>query len=246
MKLKLDEQGNAVLQDGKPVYVHDDGKEVPFDAPGAMAKIASLNAEAKTHREAKEAAEARLKAFDGIEDAEAAKKALATVKNLDDKKLVDAGEVEKLKAEVIKTYDEKLAAATAEADKIRSQFHNELIGGSFARSKVIADKLAIPSDVAQAFFGRHFAISEDGKVVAKDAAGNDIFSRTRPGEKADFDEALEALIDAYPNKDSILKGSQSSGGGTQATGGGSGKGSLADCKTDAEKVAFLQGKYGKQ
>ena len=99
VKLKLDEQGNAVLQDGKPVYVHDDGKEVPFDAPGAMAKIASLNAEAKTHREAKEAAEAKLKAFDGIEDAEAAKKALATVKNLDDKKLVDAGEVEKLKAE---------------------------------------------------------------------------------------------------------------------------------------------------
>ena len=74
MKLKLDEQGNAVLQDGKPVYVHDDGKEVPFDAPGAMAKIASLNAEAKTHREAKEAAEAKLKAFDGIEDAEAAKR----------------------------------------------------------------------------------------------------------------------------------------------------------------------------
>ena len=51
VKLKLDEQGNAVLQDGKPVYVHDDGKEVPFDAPGAMAKIASLNAEAQTHRD---------------------------------------------------------------------------------------------------------------------------------------------------------------------------------------------------
>jgi len=54
------------------------------------------------------------------------------------------------------------------------------------------------------------------------------------------------LIDAYPNKDSILKGSQSSGGGTQSTGGGSGKGSLADCKTEDEKVAFLQSKYGKQ
>ena len=39
MKLKFDEQGHVVVQDGKPVYVHDDGKEVPFDAPQALAKI---------------------------------------------------------------------------------------------------------------------------------------------------------------------------------------------------------------
>ena len=75
MKLKLDEQGNAVLQDGKPVYVHDDGKEIPFDAPAAMQKISGLNTEAKQHREAKGTAEAKLKAFDGIEDAAAALKA---------------------------------------------------------------------------------------------------------------------------------------------------------------------------
>ena len=84
MRLKLDEQNHAVLQDGKPVYVHEDGKEVPFDAAQAVGKIASLNAEAKQHREAKEAAEAKLKAFDGL-DADKAKKALETVANLDDK-----------------------------------------------------------------------------------------------------------------------------------------------------------------
>ncbi|MDD1016905.1 hypothetical protein [Pseudomonas rubra] len=27
MKLKLDDQGHVVVQDGKPVYVHDDGKD---------------------------------------------------------------------------------------------------------------------------------------------------------------------------------------------------------------------------
>ena len=43
MRLKLDEQNHAVLQDGKPVYVHEDGKEVPFDAAQAVGKIASLN-----------------------------------------------------------------------------------------------------------------------------------------------------------------------------------------------------------
>ena len=242
MKLKLDENGHVVVSDGKPVYVHDDGKEIPFDAPAAMQKISGLNAEAKQHREAKEAAEAKLKAFDGIEDASAALKALETVKNLDDKKLIDAGEAEKVKAETVKLYEEKLA--NADAEKIRSQFHAELVGGSFARSKVIAEKLAIPADVAQAFFGRHFSVSEDGKIVAKDANGNEIFSRVTPGAKAGFDEALESLIDAYPNKDSILKGSGASGSGA-AAGGGTVGGSLSDCKTEAEKAAFLKAKYGR-
>ncbi len=60
MKLKLDENGYVVVQDGKPVYVHDDGKEVAFDAPQTVQKISTLNGEAKQHREAKEAAEAKL------------------------------------------------------------------------------------------------------------------------------------------------------------------------------------------
>lgn len=245
MKLKTDEQGHAILQDGKPVYVHDDGKEVPYDVPQMLAKISGLNAEAKQHREAKEAAEAKLKAFDGISDAAAAKKALETVKNLDDKKLIDAGEAERVKAETVKSYEEKLASANAEAEKIRSQFHQELIGGSFARSQLIADKLAIPADVAQAFFGKHFGISEDGRVIAKDASGNEIYSRLKPGDKAGFDEALEVLIDAYPHKDSILKGSQASGGGTGgSSGGNNAPKSLAECKTDAERIAYIQAANG--
>lgn len=39
MKLKLDENGTVVLADGKPVYVHDDGKDVPFDAAGAVRSV---------------------------------------------------------------------------------------------------------------------------------------------------------------------------------------------------------------
>lgn len=246
MKLKLDENGNVVVQEGKPVYVHDDGKELPFDASAAMQKIGTLNAEAKQHREAKEAAESKLKAFDGIDDVALAKKAVETMKHLDDKKLIDAGEAEKVKSEAIKLYEEKLAAAEAEKVKIQQQFHSELIGGSFARSKVIADKLAIPVEVAQAFFGRHFAISDEGQVIAKDAHGNEIYSRVTPGAKANFDEALETLIDAYPNKANILKGSGSSGGHGSASGAGNNgaPSSYTECKTDAEKVAYLQANKG--
>ena len=53
LNLKLDANGNVVVENGMPVYIHDDGKEIPFDAVAAMTKITSLNGEAKTHREAK-------------------------------------------------------------------------------------------------------------------------------------------------------------------------------------------------
>ena len=37
MELKLDADGHVVVQDGKTVYKHPDGKEVPFDATATVA-----------------------------------------------------------------------------------------------------------------------------------------------------------------------------------------------------------------
>ncbi|MCC3246686.1 hypothetical protein LG047_15400 [Methylocystis sp. WRRC1] len=230
MKLKIDENGHVVVADGKPVYVHDDGKEIPFDAPAAVAKIGQLNGEAKGHREAKEEAFEKLKAFEGIEDAAAARKALEIVANLDAKKLVDAGEMERVtervKSEAVKAYEEKLAALdkkyapiVKERDQLHQRLVQEKIGGAFSRSKLIADKLAIPPDMVEARFGSAFKLEGD-QIVAYDARGEKIFSRIEPGAVAGFDEALEILVDAYPYRDNILKGSGAHGGG--ASGGASG------------------------
>ncbi|WP_426248248.1 DUF6651 domain-containing protein [Pseudomonas sp. TWR3-1-1] len=218
MKLKLDENGNAVLQDGKPVYVHDDGKEVAFDAPGTVATITRLNSEAKGHRERAENAEKAVKAFEGIDDPAAAKKALATVANLDAKTLVDAGEIETVKTEISKAFQLQLDEVTGKAKTLEQQLYAEKIGGSFSRSKFIADKLAVPADMVQATFGQNLKV-EDGKVVAYDAQGQKIFSRARPGELADFDEAIETLVSQYPHRDHILKSSGANGGGAQNGGG---------------------------
>ena len=222
MKLKLDADGHAVLQDGKPVYVHDDGKEVAFDAPGAVAKIGQLNGEAKTHREAKEAAEAALKKFEGITDPAAALEAITKLKNIDDKKLIDSGDVEKVKAEAIKAVEEKYAPIVTERDTLRSQLDKEIRGGSFARSKFAEEKVAVPRHMLESTYGNNFKV-EDGKLVPYDASGNKIFSRTKPGEVAEFDEALELLVSADPYKDHILKGTGAQGGGA-GQGGGNGGG----------------------
>lgn len=217
MKLKLDEKGNAILQDGKPVYVHDDGKEIPFDAPAAMGKISALNAEAKDHRVKAEGLEAKLAAFAGIGDPEAAKKAMETVKNLDAKKLVDAGEVEKVRHEVrtetSKSFEAQIADLTKQVQDRDGMIYSMKVSGGFANSKFVKDKVAIPADLLEAKFGSAFKV-EDGRVVGY-LNGNKVYSRSKPGELADFDEALESILDAYPQKDAILKGTGATGGGAQ-------------------------------
>ena len=166
MKLKQDENGNAVLSDGKPVYVKDDGTETAFDVVGTVNTISRLNNEAKSNRERAEAAESGLKAFEGIEDPASAIKALETVKNLDDSKLVDAGKLEEVKAAAIKAADEKYAPVVEENGMLKGQLRSEIIGGNFARSKFIADNLVIPSDMVEAQFGKNFTI-EDGKACGQ-------------------------------------------------------------------------------
>lgn len=250
MKLKTVEiNGNtyAEVRDGHPIVVHDDGKELPFDLQGTVATISRLNGEAKAHRIRAEEAEEKLKAFDGIEDPEVAHKAIALAKNVDEAKLIDAGKVEEIKraaakaaeeqvAAVNKSHAEELARTKTQLEKMTEDLYNERIGGSFTRSKLIADKFAIPADMVQARFGKAFKI-EEGKVVAYDAAGNKIFSRARPGDLADFDEALESLVDSYPYKDSILKGSGASGTGAGPTnGGGFGRPDLSKLPP-AERIA---------
>ena len=234
MKIKLTPDGHAFVIDGKPIYVHDDGKEIAFDALGTAATITRLNGEAKANRERAEAAEGKFKPFEGMEDADAHRKAFELVKNIDEGKLLSAGKVEEIKSAAKKAAEEQVAAANRthadelartknELEKVTGALYGEKIGGAFARSKFFADektpaafKFAIPPDMVQARFGSAFKI-EDGKTVAYDTAGNKIFSRARPGDLADFDEALETLVDQYPYKAQILRGSGASGGGAGAS-----------------------------
>lgn len=220
MKLKTVEvngkQYAEIDASGLPVYVHDDGKELGFDADQAVNKISALNGEAKSHREAKEAAEAKLATFSGITDPAKALEALEMITKIDQKKLIDAGAVDQVKAEITKSFQAQLDEANNKNKALEGQLYDSMIGGSFSGSKFITDKIAIPADLLQARFGQSFKV-EEGKVVAYDGTGNKIYSRTRPGELASFDEALEFLIEQYPQKDHILKSSGNNGTGSRTT-----------------------------
>jgi len=223
-----------------PVFIHADGKEAPFDADSTLGTISRLNGEAKTHRERAEAAEKALKGFEGISDPEAARKALATLKNLDDKKLVDAGEVERVKAEVAKALESQYAPFKEQATKLQQQLEAHLIGAAFAGSQFVTSKIAAADaaaaiQIARGLFGSNLKV-EDGKVVGYDPSGNRIYSKTRPGELADANEAIEMLITSSPLAPSILKGANASGSGAQPNNGGNTAGKTTIRRSDFQAL----------
>lgn len=205
------------------LYVENDGK-YRLNVEGGFKtheEINGLTTALNKERDARSKLEKQVKKFDGIEDPFEAMKAIETLKNLDQKKLIDAGEVEKVKAEVTKAMQSKIDELQNAVQEKEGILTKELIGGRFARSKFIADKMAIPHDLVEARFGQNFKI-EDGQVVAYDQHGNKVYSQDRPGELAEFDEALNILVSQYPYKDSVLKGSDTSGSGAPQNGTRSG------------------------
>ncbi len=220
------------------IFIHPDGSEVPFDASGATSRIAALNAENATKRHENNELKRKVEAFAGIEDAEAARQALETVKNLEVGELKTAKQVQEIKdqakiaAEALITEANRKAAqdlldAQKKLQDLEGQLHKEKIGGGIARSKFVQEKMAIPPDMVESFFGKNLKL-EEGKIVGYRADGSKIFSKKNPGDVADLEEAIEIMVGEYPNKENILKGA----------GGGSGGGEGAANRGGLSKEAF--------
>lgn len=217
MKLKLDENGNVVVKDGLAVYVDDSGKEIAFDPAKSLAKISELNAESKERREALEEASSKLEKFGDI-DPDLATKSIAIAKGLKDGDLADAKKIQEI-------HDSYAVQLTEMSNKMKAQegaYNQATLKNKFATCS-INDKLAIPVDMFFNSFSGHFGFDENGTLVAKDNNGNAILSKTNYGQPADFDEAIQAILESYPHKEQILKGSGSSGSGTGGNQGGSGR-----------------------
>lgn len=231
MQLKLDPEGHAVLQEGKPVYVHDDGKETSFDVPDMYARLVRDGKTTGELRKSNGELQEKLKVFDGL-DPEAARKAIDLVANLDSGKLLTAGKAEEVRAaankaaeekvaSVTKTLTDKLAATEADREKYRTQLHNEKIRNEFANSSAIKEKVAYPPRLLISEFGPKFGVDDDGNVFAKGVDGQPIQSLIKFGSPAKFDEAIMSLINDHADRDQILKGANQSGSGSRPSANGS-------------------------
>lgn len=219
---KLDADGKIEMKDGNPVWIDADGTEKTLGAD----TVTRLNGEAKANRIAKEAAETKLAAYtvDGkpIDPTEAAK-AIGIVKNIDAKKLIDAGEVDKVRDTVKAEFTGQLTEAQKANSDLQARLDNMTVGGVFSSSEFVRDRVAVPRDMFEATFRSNFKV-EDGKPVAYDRAGNRVMSKKRLGEWAEPDEALELLVEQHPQKDAIIKANSNSGSNNNGGGGNKGGG----------------------
>jgi hypothetical protein len=239
-KLLLDDDGHVVLKDGKPVFIikKPDGTEDEFvaDVPGMHQKILGLNGESKSHREKAAELESKLKLFDGIEGdpgewIEEARKAMETVRNLNDKELVDAGKVEELKQQMTEAHRRKEQELQQEIQKIKDkgnsklqqkedQIRTLLVSNKFSQSPYFNGKnkkTNLLPEIAESYFGRHFKVEEDSagnlRITGYSKSGQPIYSMKNPGELADFDEAISAIIDEFPHKEGIMNAVKPGSGG---------------------------------
>lgn len=211
---KMTTDGKSIeVKDGNPIWVEADGTERVLQQD----TITRLNGEAATHRKEKETLQAELTKFKGI-DPEQAKKAIETVAKIDAKKLIDAGEVDKLRDQIGGEYKAQLAEREKAYNELASQFDGVRIDNVFNNSKFVSEQVAIPKDMFTAYFRSNFKI-KDGKIEAYGKDGNRIMSKAKIGEFADPDEALEILVNSHGQRDVILKPNQHSGSGNNGSGG---------------------------
>lgn len=226
---KLDADGKIEMKDGNPVYLNAAGQEQVVQGD----TITRLNGEAKTHREGKEAAELKLKAFEGL-DPEIARKAVETVGKIDAKKLIDAGEVDKVRDAIKAEFTAQLTEKDKTIGDLQSNVGSLNISKVFDGSEFVRDQVATPRDMFQSAFAQNFKY-EDGKVIAYDRAGNRLMSKARAGEYAEPDEAIQLLVDAHPQKDLIIK-AQTGGGSGNGGGGGNRGGGRTMRRADFEAL----------
>jgi len=239
--LKKDEAGNAVLKDGIPVWVDGEGIETALDVNSLTARVLSANAEATKRKEKIRELEAKLEVVKDVEDlatfVQEAERAKETVANLKEEDVKKAATVDKIKEEMRLGFSEKekklqvafqeeRAKVAAEAEALRANIRKLMVSSKFATNELFSGespKTTLPPDVAESYFGKHFTVDDaNGELKLTAKLGDDlIYSRERPGEPADFDEAIRVIFDKYPMKDRVLRATGS--GGSNARGGQQGQ-----------------------
>ncbi len=168
----------------------------------------------------------RLELFGDLDPAKA-KEALVLVADLKDVDKENAIKIERVKEGVVESYEAKIRGidtswggkVSALQDTLNRKevaIRNLLIKGAFDRSVFIKERTVLPPDIAYDTFGKFFSVEEGESgsinVFALDSKGEKIFSKAKPGDYAEPEEAIELIINAYSQKNSILRTSQGGAG----------------------------------
>jgi hypothetical protein len=261
---------------GNPIYIHDDESETAVKADQLFNKIKNqldserkLKDHNKTLQAQLEEIKSSMEKFADI-DPDKYKEMSETIKNIEGKTLIEAGEVEKLRAQekeaVTKEwmkkyekeknkYDEILKAKEDDLLKVNSLLHQATVSNFFSHSPIVVGpnkKVLLTPGKMEKIYGKHFNTRQDEngnlRVVGFWENGEEIRSSSKTGDIADPNDALWQLIMSDPDKDIVLLGDNQSGGGTGED--SQAGGSVSDQKpttlkglTERQKIDMIK-KYG--
>lgn len=223
---KKTEDGKSIVMstDGHPIMfddAEDEPDEVEIDAIGLYTKVPELKSEAKKRRLEVRDLKEKLSTFDGIDEPEAALKAIATVRNLSDGDLVKAEDVSKLKEKLSTEHKSEIEKLTKENLRLSTDFQQReqgyttainrlVISNAFKSSERLKNIPNVPPDMLEDSLSKFFKAEtlDTGNTVPVGhyANGEIIYSKKNPSEIAGFDEAVDILISMRPDKDKLAAG----------------------------------------
>jgi hypothetical protein len=175
-----------------------------------------------------EEANAKLKAFDGVDPAKfaelakAAEEAEKAKREAEKAALEKAGDFDRVKKMMGEEHDKELAAEREKGTKIQTQLDVALktiddltVGSAFANSQFIAEQTVLTGDIARATFGNYFEV-EGGRVIGYDKPKGQE-GRTKlvdsRGNALGFEDVMKRLVDARSDKDKLIRSTMKPGTG---------------------------------
>lgn len=190
------------------------------------AEKAALVREVMERKAKQREAEDKLKQFEGVDVARyreliaketQAEQAAAEAKGDFDRVKQMMAEAHKTELNAVKEELEALRATVSGKDKVIDELS---IGNAFGTSTYIADALILSPTKTRTLYGTHFEV-EDGRVVAYDkprGSADRTMMVDASGSPLSFNDALVKIIEADPDKNSVLRSKARSGAGSSTEG----------------------------
>jgi hypothetical protein len=186
---------------------------------------AKLLKEVMKHKEAAKVAEARAKAYEGI-DPEKARAALAAQSEAERKELEARGEYTRILDQVREQSATEIAAANQAVADLQEQLNaiqataqTQAVANLFATSAFVRDSLVISGTKVQALYGDHFE-NVDGELVGYDKPRGAKDRTPLVGSDAkplNFEAALEKVVKADAEWERLAKSKLKPGAGSGTT-----------------------------
>lgn len=241
-KSGLDRMREALSEEEKAKAAHEDAEKAKKleeqnknkDTQQSPEEAKHLKEVMKWKSRARELEE-KMKEFEGLDAAEirdlmeksrdAERKQLEAQQALEEQKAREAGDFDKLKANMAKEHakqmkalEEQLKERDSEKDTLNKRINDLTIGSAFTNSSFVRNNLTLPPAKARIIYGSYFDLDEQGRVVGYDkpkgaADRQPIIDGS--GEPVGFEEAFKKIVEADPDKDDILRSTVRAGTGSR-------------------------------